>query len=916
MAALFQNILTASFHGSIVIAAVLCLRLILRKAPKKYICYLWLLAGVRLLMPFEIQSDLSLQPQELTLPWKMPDLSGVIPWLWLAVGSLFLLYSLVGYVNLRKKVRHSRKIPGGWETKGINTAFILGFVRPQIYIPVGMAPGDRKHILAHEQTHLDKGDHWIKMIGFLALALHWFNPLVWIAYILLCKDIEMACDERVVQFMELPERKEYSAALLNCSTNQIHFAASPVAFGEVSVKSRITSILNYRKPSFWVGLLSVIAIVFVMVCLVTSPTAPPMPAAPLLSGSPAAEVTEPMEPAFSPAEPQPMTDNPDWGLGIIAEPLSNTTMTLYYGVNVDDIPWDGTPLYKDHPYWFEKWNGEGWEKLPMLVQTPSYEGSYGLELSRDNAHSFYSSEDLNWSLTYGPLPEGDYRIALQITRNGETKPCYGWFHIYANALTGKESEAVNRCETAIKMLTEQSSYGCRISSSLADGTMVPQMEVLKNGGNCRVDFYYGSHCYSNYLCEPTDRLIQSWDDEFRLEENKFISFPEGESLISAEEIRFVTQWTDTAGIPYYQTNCYRFDEHGSIASVSRITKYEENGTTVENQQELTVWTYYGDITSGLPADAVTDTAKDTWEAAEESPWGIHFRVDDDLLKPTGGEVWMSLQNSVGVSNYTTDSNYWLEQKTGDKWAKLPADGAPNWGSETYRLGSRTSMVNNVDWSDFYATLEPGLYRMGKHFFSGEESCIQYAEFVIYPESGIHGSGAEEALARVDAALEKLCSGNYHIIHERSSDTLHGKTQINTVHWKYGDVCVTDYYDYWRGDGYSHSSPCAKDDPNADLFYNYFMGIMNWHEDYHQTYFDPTLSVVSDREISFAVGSTRYSSPMLNYYSFYFDEKGVLTHFTWQLADTYSPGGINLYTVQTTPEAEIQAWVEKIQAEQA
>lgn len=136
---------------------------------------------------------------------------------------------------------------------------------------MGMTPEEQRYILAHERTHLDKGDHWFKMVGFLALALHWFNPLVWAAYILLCKDIEIACDERVVQFMELEERKAYSAALLNCSTNRAHFAACPVAFGEVSVKERIKSVLSYKKPSFWISLVGVIAIVFVAVCLVTSP---------------------------------------------------------------------------------------------------------------------------------------------------------------------------------------------------------------------------------------------------------------------------------------------------------------------------------------------------------------------------------------------------------------------------------------------------------------------------------------------------------------------------------------------------------------------------------------------------------------------------------------------------------------------
>lgn len=321
MESLFSNILTASFHGSIVILAVIILRVLLRKAPRKFICFLWLLGGLRLLMPFEIQSSLSLQPMpEVRQQWQAssdpapretlpeplvqsqepaqapeatvvtpeeptpeePEHSGpalnwkgVIPYVWLGVAACFGLYMLCAYLSLKNKVREAVKIQGGWECDRIETAFILGFIRPQIYIPMGLSAEVRKHILAHERTHLEKGDHWFKMIGFLALALHWFNPLAWAAYILLCRDIELACDERVVQFMDLEERKSYSAALLSCSTTHLHFAACPVAFGEVSVKKRIKTVLDYRRPSFWVSLLAVAAVLFVAVCLLTNPTSTP-----------------------------------------------------------------------------------------------------------------------------------------------------------------------------------------------------------------------------------------------------------------------------------------------------------------------------------------------------------------------------------------------------------------------------------------------------------------------------------------------------------------------------------------------------------------------------------------------------------------------------------------------------------------
>ena len=323
MGELFQNILTASFHGSLVILAILLFRPLMKKGPKKFLCLLWLLAFLRLILPFELQSSLSLQPHVSSLPQISQKESTVLPsspkaeinpgpaeendpletaatpldapasealqqqegnsvsaltvfgGIWLCVFSLFLIFSVLSYAHLRLSVRDAIRTKDAWESERIETAFILGFLRPRIYIPMGMDPVTRKYILAHEHTHLEKGDPSLKLFGYVTLALHWFNPLVWAAYLLLCKDIELACDERVVQFMDLAQRKAYSSALLACSANRIHLAACPVAFGEVSVKERIKAVLHYKKPAFWISIVCVIAIIFVIVCLMTSPQKTP-----------------------------------------------------------------------------------------------------------------------------------------------------------------------------------------------------------------------------------------------------------------------------------------------------------------------------------------------------------------------------------------------------------------------------------------------------------------------------------------------------------------------------------------------------------------------------------------------------------------------------------------------------------------
>ncbi len=948
MSALFANVLTASFHGSIVIAAVLILRLFLKKAPKKYLCYLWLLAGVRLLMPFEIQSDLSLQPQsppDTVIRWEQPapipmtpessdaffsqpyhaaeapaassgepsapapitvepsfDVRSLVPFLWIGIASLFLITSAVSYVNLRRKVRDAVKIPGGWESEGIDTAFILGFVKPRIYIPVGMAPAARKHILAHERTHLDKGDHWIKMIGFLALALHWFNPLVWAAYILLCKDIEMACDERVVQFMELKERKEYSTALLNCSTNRIHYAASPVAFGEVSVKSRIQSILNYRKPSFWLGLLSVIAIVFVMVCLVTSPVKSQEEASSAGNTAAAAE--------FAPAVQPPMGEDSGWGLSLKADVHSPSAATLYYGVGIEGIPWDGTPITMNLNYWLEGWNGETWEALPTLSQNQDGLFHYTTELSKDNLHGFYESHELDWTLTYGKLPEGDYRIGFRPVRNGEAKPHYAWFHIYLNALTGKEAEAVDRCESALDKLLLKDNYACTILDSNEFGNLMPTHVYARSYRTGRIDSYYGDYCFNSYYCDASDNLMTGWASAFYPGKNAHISFPKDESLISEEEVRFLSSWVDMDGMEYHQVSSYHFGADGSLTSIDRLTRSTaEDGALVQSQRSLTV----GSAEWGSTLNQ-TQVPQDSHEAARESPWGLFFRVDDDLLKPTAGDIWLAAgADTVGVSKFTTDSSYWLEKKTGDRWEKLPASGEPSWGSETYRLSSsRTTVVDQVDWTPYYGELEAGLYRMGKRFWNGEDSIIQYAEFQINPKGGFIGQGGEEAIARIDAAIEKIRSGNYCIVQE-GTQAYGAAAQINTIYWKYDGTCVTDYYDYWRGDGYSHS---AVADPSDDLFYDQWMGYLNWHDPYIQILFPEGTSLISDERISFATSFTNSSSVgYLTHYDIYFDETSAITRIEYQFQDPYMPSRYpTVLTIQEKSDEEIAAWVTKIQEE--
>lgn len=903
MNAFFQTILTTSFHGSIVILAVLLLRLILHKAPKKYICMLWMLAGLRLLMPIPLESSFSLQPQNIriTVP---ASLSTVLMGIWIVMAAVIGIYSLVSYIRLRLRVMDAVKVPGGWESDRIETAFVLGFIKPKIYIPTGMSKETRKQILAHERTHLDKGDHWIKMIGFLALALHWFNPLVWISYVLLCKDIEMACDERVIQFMELDERKAYSSALLRCSTNQVHYAACPVAFGEISVKYRIKSILNYRKPGFWICLLAVIALVFVCVCLMTSPKT--VVEVPVDADVPLREISQEDPAKFTPAVLPEMEPNPDWGVDVIMDATSSTGGKMVYVVEERFAAASETIAMKDSV--LEKWNGSAWESVPSRSgKTTIFEDfQIGFAQTRHRAVE-YMPEELDWELNYGPLPAGDYRICQTIESVSDSATFRAAFHIYREDLPSDQEAALDRCEKALSSLTG-SQYSVLLSETAPDGEIYPTKRITKSGSGVRVDHYLGDYCVSSCNSEDILYTVQGWEKPFELEQNRQFLFPEGQSVISQEEVTFRSVWADYKGTAYQGTDTFRFYEDGQLKSVDRLVQtMDENGAVIAEQaRRLEVEEdFYGYV-----SNVDSYQTEDSFDAAKNSPWGIFFRVDDDLLSPSGGEVWIGT-DTVGVSNYTTDGNYWLEKKIGNDWKRLGGDDTQaSWGEETIQIVSQTAM-RQVDWSSVYGKLDAGVYRMGKRFYNGTESIIQYAEFAIYQTGGIFGEGGEEALARVDAAIEKLQSGNYRVEqYESGYSSYEERERMTEVLWKYGDTMVEDFYN--KVESYSHSAVTQP----GDFGYGDWFKRSYYESEYDSIYFPQGYGLISDREIRLAYSYSQNAAdnPCI-LFTYRFDENGNLVELLRENCDGMWGGYVTRYVVTDTPESEIRAWVEAKQAEQ-
>lgn len=318
MAGAFIKLLNMSIAASWLVLAVILLRFVLKKAPKWVNPLLWGVVALRLVMPFSVESVLSLIPSAQTVSTvpagiqsqpealrpvidsgvrfidnavnpvisqafvnapspeavaepvlRAADAAAIV---WVAGLAALLLYAAVSWLRLRSRVSTAVRLRDNvYQSEFVSSPFVLGMFRPKIYLPFAIDSADAEYVIAHERAHIARRDTWIKPIGYLLLCVYWFNPVMWLAYVLLCRDIEYACDERVVSAYTPAERADYSEALLTCSVKRAHIAACPVAFGEASVKDRVKRVLNYKKPALWIAAAAVAAVVVVAVCFLTDP---------------------------------------------------------------------------------------------------------------------------------------------------------------------------------------------------------------------------------------------------------------------------------------------------------------------------------------------------------------------------------------------------------------------------------------------------------------------------------------------------------------------------------------------------------------------------------------------------------------------------------------------------------------------
>lgn len=323
MAGIFLFLWNRSITAGWLILAVILLRLLLKKAPRSACCWLWALVGVRLAAPAFRKTPLSLIPSLETIPQRVltdnsfqinsgiyafnstvnqylgsqaqgPSLAAnhvgqflqACSLIWLAGMALLLLWGLAGWLRLRRQVAEAVPEEGVWLCGAVSSPFLLGLFRPRIYLPLGLETEIRTYVVAHERAHIRRRDHWSKPAAFLLLTVYWFQPLVWVAYVLLCRDIELACDQRVIRELGPACKKAYSQALLRCSVRRSPIAAGPLAFGEADVKKRVKNVLDYKRPAFWAAAVSLLAVVITGICFLTDPEGPAPAPAPTVLNTP------------------------------------------------------------------------------------------------------------------------------------------------------------------------------------------------------------------------------------------------------------------------------------------------------------------------------------------------------------------------------------------------------------------------------------------------------------------------------------------------------------------------------------------------------------------------------------------------------------------------------------------------------
>ena len=612
MDTIFVSVLNMSFTASIVIVAILAVRLILSRSPKIFSYALWGVVLFRLLCPFSLRAGISLlsfmdspvatvgnsvsvisymplgsteteafsegyiSPERDSMlssiqepaPAAEFELLQIFTWIWFLGLVVMLLHSIVFYWKNRQMLSESIPIMDHiFEGDQLPTAFVLGIFHPNIYLPSSLSKEEQSFIISHEQHHIRRKDHIWKLLGYIALCIHWFNPLVWISFILAAKDMEMSCDEAVIKNMGMEVRADYAASLVNLSSSHWSIANAPLSFGGGNTHQRVLHLAKLKKPAVYTVVLAAILSCTVILCL-----------------------------AFNPKDIISQTPKSNYIMAVDPE-INSLGGTLIIGKAPDDT----SEISTTSDYWLEREQNRRWKKLPDL--------SAAQENTSTTVDVTYPPkfETLNWEQRYGALPAGKYRIDKYFTVNGQTSVMYAGFRVYAAEIPGTEEQlAVEKCYRALDSLKDMKQLHYTISSSAGD-----IREVYRNGDNfyqlwTYPDDYPGennqgriegivtlngaSYKLEHEISNDPTSLPTAWktqkspvgiylETQFFRNSSYHIYFPEDNSEISEKRVSFLTDYT---GSPYYRycRVIYEFEQGDRIAALTwdSTNWYHDSGT--------------------------------------------------------------------------------------------------------------------------------------------------------------------------------------------------------------------------------------------------------------------------------------------------------------------------------------------------
>ncbi len=654
MSDLFLGIVSLSLSASWLVAAIVVFRFLLKKAPKAMHVALWGLVALRLIMPVSFESALSLVPEavgsgavveewiqtpvqvqipnteqpeieygnpvhsqapaapQFTLPPEYTNPEGpaasptledtlvpILTSVWILGMCVMTLYAIGSYVTLRWQVRTAVRLDGSiYQSEFAPTAFVLGLLQPRIYVPYGMNDGDLAHVVAHEHSHIARLDHWWKPLGFVLLSLHWFNPLMWLAYFLLCRDIELACDERVIRSLERDQRADYSQTLLTCSIHEKMIFACPVAFGQAGVKERVRNVLNYRKPGLWITAVTVLAMIVSMVCFYAVPPAqadepdvPPTVQAPEVPADPG-------EPNKGSSQRLTTAD----GIEYTVSATNVTPIGMRFNVDVDTK----CTFLVENFYWIERQTKNGWETLPAMLEDPCHMAWRFGASGKPIFPSPTDSRPVDWSGIYGVLEPGTYRLCTVVFE--DEAPVKVEFTI-GDPGKSAAAQALTRYYRALDALLTQESYHVVYTySDIEDPTVDVDADVYDRNF---IDTHEYMRAGDDYLVQDYTYTTGMLNDGFMIRdgikyrmENEIhgngatpaIGWAQWPGVNTELFTRWVSCWTmsdiasvevteNTAVLKLKGTGGIRnntvtitYDENGGLKSIVQVVEYGAYGT--------------------------------------------------------------------------------------------------------------------------------------------------------------------------------------------------------------------------------------------------------------------------------------------------------------------------------------------------